>query len=290
MIRKITLAALLLICGSGAANAANTCSLSATGITFGVFSGSQTTTVGSVTIHCTGNGTVNFTLTLSTGSSGTYSSRQMTNNANRLAYNLHPDGGFTLIWGDGTGGSTTVSGKLTAPANFLVPIYGKVPSQTIPPADTYSDTIIATLDCPGNSCNTATTSFLVTANVQTNCTIAATNLVFGDYTQVQLNGQSQISLACTNAAPWNVGLNQGTFPGATVTTRRMTGPGSSSLLYFLYRDAAHGLNWGNTIGTDTVSGTGTGTVQTLTVYGGIPASQAAGPGGYQDTIIATITF
>jgi spore coat protein U-like protein len=291
MIRGCTLAVVLLVLTSATAHAALTCTLVASGVAFGVFSGSQLTTVGSITIACTGGGQINnATLSLSTGSSGTYAARQMRNGPSSLAYNLYTDPTFTQIWGDGTGGSSRPSTRAGGPQVHVVSVYGKLPAQTVPPAGPYSDTIIATLDCPGQACNTTTTSFLVTANTQAACTISATNLIFGDYIQAQLDSQSQISLTCTNGSPWNVGLNEGTFPGATVTTRRMTGPGNSSLLYSLYRDAARALNWGNTVGTDTVSGIGTGSVQTITVYGRVPASQPAGPGGYRDTIIGMITF
>ncbi|HEX4737450.1 MAG TPA: spore coat protein U domain-containing protein [Allosphingosinicella sp.] len=88
----------------------------------------------------------------------------------------------------------------------------------------------------------------------------------------------------------NIGLNQGTFTAATVTTRKMKGPGTFSLSYSLFSDAARANNWGNTVGVDTVSGTGTGGDQLATVYGQIPATQNVGGGGYQDTITATVTF
>lgn len=140
---------------------------------------------------------------------------------------------------------------------------------------------------------TVSTTFLVTANVNVSCTIGATDLTFGDYDPLAVSpkdGQSTVSVLCTNSAAWNIGLNAGTFAGATVTTRKMTGPGSYSLNYGLYSDAAHSVNWGNTVGTDTVSGTGTGGTQNNTVYGRIPATQNVGAGGYQDTITATVTF
>ena len=137
---------------------------------------------------------------------------------------------------------------------------------------------------------TATTTFQVTANVNVACTIEATDLDFGDYTQAQLDAQSEITLNCTPAAEWNVGLNAGTFSGATVTTRKMTGPSTFSLAYGLFSDPARTNNWGDTVGTDTVSGVGTGAAEVLNVYGQIPASQVVGAGGYVDTITATVTF
>jgi len=44
------------------------------------------------------------------------------------------------------------------------------------------------------------------------------------------------------------------------------------------------------VGTDTVAGTGTGALQSLTVYGQLPANQKVLPGSYSDTITVTITY
>jgi spore coat protein U-like protein len=89
---------------------------------------------------------------------------------------------------------------------------------------------------------TATTTFQVIANVQVTCLISATALNFGDYTAPSLSAQSTITVGCTNTAQWNVGLNAGTAPGATVTTRQMTGPAPFFLNYSLSSDPAHTIN------------------------------------------------
>ena len=60
--------------------------------------------------------------------------------------------------------------------------------------------------------------------------------------------------------------------------------------YRLFSNSGRTTNWGNTVGTDTVAGTGSGAVQSLTVYGQIPAGQYLRPGNYADTITATITY
>jgi spore coat protein U-like protein len=49
-------------------------------------------------------------------------------------------------------------------------------------------------------------------------------------------------------------------------------------------------NWGQTVGTDTVSSTGTGAVQSFTVYGQVPAQSTPAPGAYSDTITVTVTY
>ena len=141
---------------------------------------------------------------------------------------------------------------------------------------------------------TTTTTFTVTANVQTTCSLTATNLNFGNYVGVVLDGTSTISALCSTGTPYNLGLDAGTATGATVTTRAMQGPNIRAagvlLNYGLFQDAGHTKNWGETIATDTVTGTGTGASQPFTVYGQIPAGQFVASGEYQDIITVTLTF
>ena len=294
MIRKLALAAVLFLLSGSPADAqlsSAVCSMSASGVNFGTTTGEALTAVGNLTLRCTGNGNVSYSIALTTGLSGIYALRQMGNGPERLAYNLYTEASLGTIWGNGTGGSQVVSGRLQFQGQPLlivvVPVRARLPVQPAPAPGSYLDTILATLNYPGNE---VVTPFEVTANEAPTCTVSATNLSFGDYTLAQLDGQSAITLACTHTTPWTVGLSQGTSPGATVTTRKMTGPGGASLPYALFQDAARTVNWGNTVGIDTVRGTGTGDQQTLNVYGRVPASQAVGSGSYQDTIIVTLTF
>jgi spore coat protein U-like protein len=137
---------------------------------------------------------------------------------------------------------------------------------------------------------TQTTTFAVTASVQGSCTISSTALSFGAYTGTALPGTSTITVNCTGGTTYNVGLNAGTS-GGTVTTRKMTGQYlNGTLAYSLFSNSAMTTNWGNTVGTDTSAGTGTGAAQTLTVYGKIPAGTAPAADGYSDTITATVTY
>lgn len=136
---------------------------------------------------------------------------------------------------------------------------------------------------------TATASFAVTATVQATCAITATPLAFGNYSGVQADATSTISVTCTNTTPYNIGLGAGAGSGATVAARKMTS-GAALLNYSLSRDSGRTLNWGNTVATDTLGGTGNGAVQPLTVYGRIAAGQFVAPGSYTDTIIATVTY
>ena len=140
---------------------------------------------------------------------------------------------------------------------------------------------------------TVTTTFQVTADVQATCSISVAAMNFGNYTgtitgEFGVNGD--MTVVCSNGVPYNIGLNAGLGTGATVTSRAMTGPSSALLNYGLFQDAAHSVNWGDTVGTDTITGTGNGLAQTVTIFGQVSAGQFVAPGAYLDTITATITF
>lgn len=139
---------------------------------------------------------------------------------------------------------------------------------------------------------TETTTFTVGATVVDSCSVSATNLAFGSFDPLlgtALDATSTIDVTCSSGDTYDIGLDAGTATGATVTTRKMTS-GANTLNYALYSDSGRLTNWGNTVGTDTVSGTGTGAAQTLTVYGRIPAQSTAVIGTYSDTITVTITY
>lgn len=142
---------------------------------------------------------------------------------------------------------------------------------------------------PPASAATTNSTFAVTATVGATCTISAIPLAFGAYTQAVAQATSTITVNCTDTTPYNIGLDAGLTVGATVLTRAMSTAGGS-LPYSLFTDAARTVNWGNTVGTDTQVGTGSGAPQGLTVYGQVAAGQLAVPGTYTDTITATISY
>lgn len=137
---------------------------------------------------------------------------------------------------------------------------------------------------------TITTTFGVTATVQATCLVSATPLAFGTYTGIAAASTGSVSVTCTNTTLYNVGLSAGLATGVTVTTRKMTGPSSALLSYAMFSDAARTVNWGQTVGTDTVAGSGNGSAQVLTVYGQVSSGQFVAPGAYSDTITATVTY
>lgn len=139
--------------------------------------------------------------------------------------------------------------------------------------------------------STATAEFVVSATVQESCSVSASNITFGNYTSSDLAATGGISVNCTPGTAFSVGINAGSWPGATVTTRKMTGsaPGSS-LNYSISQDPNHTANWGNTPGAGGDTQTGTGS-KSFTTYGLIPAGQTLMPGTYTDNpLLVTVTY
>jgi spore coat protein U-like protein len=138
----------------------------------------------------------------------------------------------------------------------------------------------------------ATTTFKVSARVDAFCLITALDLNFGIYTGqagVQRIGSTQMQATCTPGTTYNVGLNEGTTPGATINQRKLA-LGSNTLDYQLYSDSARSIIWGNTPGTDTMTGVGNGLAYDFTIYGAIPAGQAVPAGEYADTITVRVYY
>jgi spore coat protein U-like protein len=136
---------------------------------------------------------------------------------------------------------------------------------------------------------TATTTFRVQTKVQAVCTVTANDLNFGTYAQTGTNGTTQLRAICSPQTTYNIGLNEGTTTGATINQRKMAS-GTNAINYQLYSDSARSTIWGNTSGTDTVTGVGTGLAQDHTVFGAIPATQSIPAGDYGDTITVRIYY
>lgn len=143
------------------------------------------------------------------------------------------------------------------------------------------------------SAQTDSDMFLVTATVIDACQLTANNHDFGNYSSISatdLDATSTIEVTCTNGTSYTVELNAGTTSGSTIAARLMT-DGSNTLGYNLYTTSGRTTVWGDGTGASvTVAGTGSGSLQTLTVYGQVTAGQAVPVGSYSDTVTATVNF
>lgn len=153
-------------------------------------------------------------------------------------------------------------------------------------------TIVAGAPCVASAA-TATGTLAVSVTVVNTCSVGASTMAFGNLpgsaATTTLNVSGTVSVTCTNLAPYNIGLDKGAN-GASVTTRAMVDSAAHTISYSLFRDSSHLLNWGQTVGTDTVAGVGTGSAQSVTVYGQIPSQNAAFTNTYNDTVNITVTY
>ena len=140
---------------------------------------------------------------------------------------------------------------------------------------------------------TVSDNFTAKIVITNDCVInSVTDLDFGSSGLLNsaVEASATIDLRCTENASYNIGLDAGTTSGGTITTRKMTDGNGNTVDYQMFQDSARTVNWGNTVGTDTKSATGTGTDQTHTIYGRVPAQSTPPAGTYTDTVTVTVTY
>jgi spore coat protein U-like protein len=294
IIRLMVVSLFLMICGVRIE--AQSCQLGGINqISFQQYSSATIQTTGSISVNCT-SGTA-YSIALSAGLSGLTAQRTMfcgSCTPARLTYQLFSDASYTTNWGN-LPGTDTMPGRGTGSSQPYT-IYAQMPALQYFFANgyggNYTDLVAVTIICPRCTSISGNNQQLNVHLQQTaiGCGITANNLNFGNYTGAQLPATTTLSVGCTGGTSYNVGLNAGIGSGATVAIRKMTGPAGALLSYGMFIDSAHSVNWGNTVGTDTVSGSGNNAIQNITVYGEIPAGQSVGTGSYTDTIIATLTY
>ena len=277
---------LLLLLSSARRALAQSCTISTTNVNFGNYTGSTVSLGGSpLRVNCPSGDTYQILLGAGQGSAATPTARKMTNGNYTLSYGLYQNASHTTNWGNSSGTGYVQSTGTGSAQTFNV--YPQLTSgQQVPPG-TYTDTISVSTNYSG------TATFTVTATIVPNCTISAGALAFGNYdpTVQRTNANASLTVTCTNTTTYNVGLDGGTgsqYNGGY--TRYMTGPGGAEIPYHFFSNSNLTTEWGNTVGTDTVAGTGTGSAQTLTVYGTMYSSHYVTPGSYTDTVTATITY
>jgi len=303
-------------CATTPAMAAISCTATITNVAFGsvnVLPGAAIDVTATETITCSGataNTAYRFCSDITAGADVSGNQRRMASGANRLNFDLYKDSARTVQWGNYTNnflgggsqndftsnGSGNISGTVTVYARLAASQQSAIPgaySETMS-AGTANDLQYGSKtnqgSCPTGG-STSQFTFTVSATVTTSCSVSAANLGFGSVGVLTANvdATSTVTPQCTNTTPYNVGLNAGTAPGATVTTRKMSSGGNTTS-YWLYSNSGRTTNWGNTVGTDTVAGTGSGSNQALTVYGRVPAQTTPAPGSYSDTIVVTTTY
>ena len=140
----------------------------------------------------------------------------------------------------------------------------------------------------------ATTSaykdFNVSASVAANCTIDATDMVFGAFdplANADVDSTSTVTITCTKGNGATIDMNSGNnAANATATSRAMSNGSSGYLDYELYSDSSHSTVWS----TFNSGAAPSKAARDFTVYGRIPAAADAPSGTYGDVVRATVNF
>lgn len=121
---------------------AASCTLSSSGVNFGTYDpvdAVDTRGTGTVRLDC--DTAVNASVAISGGGRSAVD-HAMTNGSSPLVYDLYVDPQHAMTWGDGTGGSQTVTFDGTAVDR---PIYGSIRARQRVTAGSYADTILLTV-------------------------------------------------------------------------------------------------------------------------------------------------
>jgi spore coat protein U-like protein len=140
-----------------------------------------------------------------------------------------------------------------------------------------------------------TSNLDISASVPNSCTISAGALNFGAYNPASVTSATgTVTTNCTRGAGAVITLDQGVYSAAGSSSgaplrRLQNGTSSDSLNYTLYQNSGKTTIWGNSTATG-VTVTGTGSDQSTSVYGVIPAGQNVSAGSYIDYVAATVTY
>lgn len=145
---------LLLLLSAPAQALLETCTATALPVSFGAYdpvSGAAVDGTGQVTVLCTAVVSINvgYSISLSSGGAGSYAPRHMSLLSNTLNYNLYTSAARNTVWGNGSGGTSTVSDSY-ALALLLVsrdyPVYARVFASQNVAAGAYTDSITVTIN------------------------------------------------------------------------------------------------------------------------------------------------
>ena len=130
---------------------AGACTISASGVTFGAYdtrAAGPDDGTGSIDLLCHPRDS-SVSVALSAGGSGSFATRRMSSGGAQLDYNLYTSSARTIVWGDGSGGTSSVvltdGGVSGGRRRFSADIFGRIPARQNVPAGTYVDTIVMTV-------------------------------------------------------------------------------------------------------------------------------------------------
>jgi spore coat protein U-like protein len=135
---------------AGSAAAAPRCSiLSSTGMNFGKYRDNAPNALdstGFIAFRCDEVGPAGVVMIqLSRGAGNSFTPRVMRGPSARFEYNLYLDAARTVVWGDGTSGTSDYRAVASEGTLVTIPVYGRVTPRQSVRSGIYRDTVIVTL-------------------------------------------------------------------------------------------------------------------------------------------------
>jgi spore coat protein U-like protein len=284
------------------------CTLSAPSVSFGAINTSNGQNYGVPTsygVNCS-SGSANESMIAclydwgsSNGGGGVNGPWYMKNGSTILNYNIYADSAYSQVLGLGSFVYSTFTLNSSGIGSTTLTLYFQVPSgqSTVAPGSyTNSTTLLLKLGDLATlttSCNGGVTtqqinsSSAVSATVQGTCTVTGGTLNFGSVGLLSANVDATATVTpnCSSGTSYTVSLDGGQNGGTSATNRRMLN-GAASVTYGLFTDSGRSNGWYGA----TVSGTGNGSNQPITVYGRVAPQATPAPATYTDTVVVTVTF
>jgi spore coat protein U-like protein len=135
----------------------------------------------------------------------------------------------------------------------------------------------------------------VSATVLANCQLVVPPLTFGVYDPLSshsmqpADASATVTVSCTRNTGATLSFDFG-LHAASDSDRSLAGPGSESLRYQIYRDAARSQVWARGADSVRILSRGISSPEQLTVFGRILPRQEVEPGAYTDVLTATVDF
>ncbi len=317
----IALAAVVTLVTSQAPASAQTCTATISAVNFGTVDltlGSVIDVTANLELFCSGlpGQTVRSCPSIGPGTGGAAAggvTRYMTGSlSGQIGYNLFQDSNHSTVWGTVNGSmggfgppAIDVALNLGGAGGTTRTIHARIfAGQQSTPTGTFNSTFlgadvsiatgyaIANPTCAAiGQSNATTTTFTANAVYPASCTISASGLNFGAIasTSASTDASASLTTRCSSATPYTLLLNGGLTGAANPLARQMQS-GANLLTYALYQDSNRTQPWGATIGSNVLGGTGTGSNQSISVYGRVPQQPTPPVGSYADTVIVTIDY
>lgn len=149
MVRVVAFAIVTWLSASAPARAMNCSITNAVGPAFGGYdtlSAAPLDSTGYVSFRCEQVGPFDtIVIELNRGRGNSFSPRQMMWRGERLAYNLYLDAARTLIWGDGSRGTSRYQARPLEGRTESIPIHARIPPRQPVRPGPYSDHVVLTI-------------------------------------------------------------------------------------------------------------------------------------------------